>query len=123
MTIAEKVPTLSDEALATLRLNAKRLAKSGNDRDKVAALDLLPVLDLEMQGRRASRLSVDAPQSGSGAGSEGYQSLGPGIATPPKRSSAGRRQTAVGALEGAAGVARKAPKAKSKKAKSVPAGV
>lgn len=60
MEIEERVPDLSDKQLESLRANAIRLASSGNPRQQEQAGRLLPLLDTEMEQRRATRVTVQA---------------------------------------------------------------
>ena len=53
----DRVPGMSDEALTTLHTNAVRLAQSGNDRQRASAATLLPVIEAELETRRATKLA------------------------------------------------------------------
>jgi hypothetical protein len=61
MTLIEKIPTLSDEDVINLLANARRLADAGDDKQRVAAAELLPVLEETATARRQARL--DAAQA------------------------------------------------------------
>ena len=56
MSLAERIPTLSDEEVVNLLANAQRLAEEGDDKQKAAALDLLPALRTEAEARHAERM-------------------------------------------------------------------
>jgi hypothetical protein len=58
MTLAEKIPTMSDEEVVNLLANARRLAEAGNDNQRVAAADILPVLEGAAAERKARRLAA-----------------------------------------------------------------
>jgi hypothetical protein len=55
--LRERVPAMSDGALATLHDNAKRLVVSGQARQRAAAEALLPTLELELAARAAKALA------------------------------------------------------------------
>lgn len=56
MSLAERIPTLSDEEVVNLLANAQRLAEEGDDKQKAAAMDLLPALRAEAEARQAERM-------------------------------------------------------------------
>ncbi len=58
--LRDRVPTLDDKALATLRANALRLKETGNARQQASAEDLLPVIEAELAIRREKK-RADAP--------------------------------------------------------------
>jgi hypothetical protein len=53
--LRDRVPGMEDAALATLRTNAVRLTTEGNAKQRVAAADLLPVIEAELEKRRAEK--------------------------------------------------------------------
>lgn len=56
MSLLERIPTLSDEEVANLLANARRLVETGNDAQRVAAEGLLPALEEEDGARRQARV-------------------------------------------------------------------
>lgn len=58
MDIAEKLPTLENDALAALHTNAKRLMESGTEAQQTAAAALLPSIVTELAARNAAKLST-----------------------------------------------------------------
>lgn len=56
MSLLERIPTLSDEEVVNLLANAQRLAEQGDDKQKAAAMELLPSLRDEAEARRNERL-------------------------------------------------------------------
>ena len=56
MSLLERIPTMSDEEVANLLANARRLLESGNDAQRVAAEGLLPALEEADTARRQVRL-------------------------------------------------------------------
>jgi hypothetical protein len=57
VSLLEKLPLLTDEEVVTLLANARRLAETGEDPQKTAALDILPALEAAAEERRAERLA------------------------------------------------------------------
>ena len=55
MTIADRIPTLTDADLATLNANARRLSDSGTPAQQSAAADLLPLIEAQIADRLANR--------------------------------------------------------------------
>ncbi len=53
MTIDEKLPSLTDKELTTLRSNAQRLGASGTPKQQAEASRLLPLISAELDGRKA----------------------------------------------------------------------
>jgi hypothetical protein len=53
MRIAEKLPSMTDKDLASLRTNAQRLGQSGTPQQQQEATRLLPLIDAELDGRKA----------------------------------------------------------------------
>lgn len=49
--LAERVPTLTDDELKNLRVNADRLQDQGSATQQAAAVEILPVIDAEMAAR------------------------------------------------------------------------
>jgi hypothetical protein len=56
MSLLDRIPTLSDEEVVNLLANAQRLAETGDDKQKAAAMELLPSLQSEADSRKAERL-------------------------------------------------------------------
>ena len=57
MTLIEKIPTMSDEDVVNLLANARRLAEAGDDKQRPAAIELIPSLEEAAAERRARRLA------------------------------------------------------------------
>jgi hypothetical protein len=55
MSLLERIPTLSDEEVANLLANARRLLEQGDEKQRVAAEGLLPALEAEDGERRQAR--------------------------------------------------------------------
>ena len=58
MSLIEKIPTMSDEEVINLLANARRLADSGDDKQKAAASELLPALEETAAERRTAKLAA-----------------------------------------------------------------
>ena len=58
MTLADKIPTMSDEEVVNLLANARRLSDAGDDKQRAAATELLPVLEGAAAERKARRLAA-----------------------------------------------------------------
>jgi len=58
VTLIDKIPFLSDEEVVNLLANARRLADIGDDKQKAAAAELLPVLEGAAAERKANRLAA-----------------------------------------------------------------
>lgn len=56
MSLLERIPTLSDEEVVNLLANAQRLAEQGDDKQKAAAMELLPALRDEADQRHHERM-------------------------------------------------------------------
>jgi len=56
MSLLERIPTLSDEEVVNLLANAQRLAEQGDDKQKAAAMELLPALQTAADERKEARL-------------------------------------------------------------------
>lgn len=61
--LRDRVPLMTDEALASLVINARRLKESGTAKQKTAASDLLPVIETELAQRRAIKLANAPPKA------------------------------------------------------------
>ena len=61
MDLITKLPEMSDDALANLRTNAKRLRQSGTPAQRSDAAALLPAVEAEIGARRLAR--IQAPRS------------------------------------------------------------
>ena len=57
MSLLEKIPLLTDEEVVTLLDNARRLAETGDERQKAAAEEIMPALEAVAEERRAERLA------------------------------------------------------------------
>jgi hypothetical protein len=55
--LIEKIPFLTDEEVANLLANARRLAETGDDRQMTAAKALLPDLEAAAEDRRQARVA------------------------------------------------------------------
>jgi hypothetical protein len=53
MSIADKLPSMSDKDLTSLRSNAERLRGAGTARQQEQAGSLLPLIDAEIDARKA----------------------------------------------------------------------
>jgi len=51
--LAEKIPSLSDDDLTSLRANAARLVEHGSSTQVLAAADIIPLIDNEAARRAA----------------------------------------------------------------------
>ena len=60
-TLADKIPTMTDADLNSLRANATRLAETGASTQVMAAADILPVIDSEIARRAALPKAAKAP--------------------------------------------------------------
>ena len=56
MSLLERIPELSDEEVANLLANARRLVEHGDEKQRVAAEGLLPALEAEDGERRHARM-------------------------------------------------------------------
>lgn len=57
MTIAGKLPTMEENALAILHTNAERLMETGTSAQQSAAAALMPLIKAELVARRAAKLT------------------------------------------------------------------
>ena len=60
--LRDRVPQMTDDALATLNANALRLKEQGTVVQRTAASDLLPVIATELAERRAFKLANPPPK-------------------------------------------------------------
>jgi hypothetical protein len=58
MDMVTKLPEMSDDALANLRTNAKRLEHSGNPGQRSDAAALLPAVEAEIATRRLAKVKA-----------------------------------------------------------------
>ena len=58
MDMLAKLPEMSDDALANLRSNAKRLQQTGTPAQKSDAAVLLPAVEAEIGARRLAKIRV-----------------------------------------------------------------
>ncbi|MGC2201113.1 MAG: hypothetical protein WA633_13340 [Stellaceae bacterium] len=58
MDLLAKLPEMSDDALANLRTNAKRLQQSGTPTQRSDAAALLPAVEAEIGARRSAKGKV-----------------------------------------------------------------
>jgi len=56
MSLIDRIPTLSDEEVVNLLTNAQRLSEHGDEKQKAAAEELLPALQVEADQRKEARL-------------------------------------------------------------------
>lgn len=56
MSLLERIPELSDEEVANLLANARRIMERGDEKQRAAAEGLLPALEAEDSERRQARL-------------------------------------------------------------------
>ncbi|GGF11455.1 hypothetical protein GCM10011611_16400 [Aliidongia dinghuensis] len=54
--MVDRIPGLTDEALATLRQNALRLEANGTAQQRAAAASMLPAINAEFDARTAAKL-------------------------------------------------------------------
>ena len=66
MDLLTKLPEMSDDALANLRTNAKRLQNSGTPAQRTDAATLLPAVEAEIGARRLAKVKAPrtAPRGG-----------------------------------------------------------
>ena len=55
--LRSRVPAMADDALSTLLANARRLIDSGSNAQRLAATDLIPVIESEQAERKAKKLA------------------------------------------------------------------
>jgi hypothetical protein len=53
MNIADRLPSMTDQQLAIMRGNAARLGATGTNKQKGEAARLLPLIEAEIDGRKA----------------------------------------------------------------------
>ena len=105
MSLVDKIPTLSDAQVINLLDNARRLQADGDDRQRAAAAELLPVLEAAAAERRADRLAraqdkrAAARAVKSAAACSGPEIWRPGAAMggclrSPERAASGSRNSA-----------------------------
>jgi hypothetical protein len=58
--LRERVPQMSDDALATLLGNARRLLETGSKQQQSSAANLIPVLEAELAARDAVKAQAQA---------------------------------------------------------------
>jgi hypothetical protein len=58
MDLLTKLPEMSDDALANLRTNAKRLGQSGTPAQRSDAAILLPAVEAEIGSRRLAKIQA-----------------------------------------------------------------
>jgi hypothetical protein len=58
MDLATKLPTMDDNALATLHANAERLMQTGTSAQQSAAAALIPSIKTELAARSAAKRSM-----------------------------------------------------------------
>lgn len=56
MSLLDRIPSLSDDEVANLLANARRLSETGDEKKQAAAAELLPALEAEYASRRDVRL-------------------------------------------------------------------
>jgi hypothetical protein len=67
MTLIERIPLLNDQELVTLLANARRLDIVGTPAQRLAAAEVLPVLELEASKRRQVTLEAATKKRGATA--------------------------------------------------------
>lgn len=60
MSLIDKIPQLSDEAVMNLLVNARRLAEGGTEKQQADAAELLPALEAAAALRKAAKAEVAA---------------------------------------------------------------
>lgn len=65
--LRERVPQMSDDALATLAANARRLLETGSKKQQASAADLMPVVEAELAARRAAKDEAAAAKKAAAA--------------------------------------------------------
>src|SRR5438105_3715444 len=55
--LRSRVPAMTDDALNTLQTNARRLVDSGSNAQRIAATELIPVIETELAERKARKLA------------------------------------------------------------------
>ena len=58
MSLLEKIPTMDDDQVVNLLVNARRLHEQGDEKQQAAAAELLPVLEEVAEQRRTARLEA-----------------------------------------------------------------
>jgi hypothetical protein len=60
MTLAERIPTLSDSELDALQVNAVRVSENASDKKAASATELLPLIAEELARRATSKAATGA---------------------------------------------------------------
>ncbi len=60
MAIADRIPDMNEKELESLRANAERLRLSGSAIQRQQAEELLPLLSVALEERRAARVATQA---------------------------------------------------------------
>lgn len=60
MAIADRIPEMNEKELESLRANAERLRLSGSAIQRQQAEELLPLLSVALEERRAARVATQA---------------------------------------------------------------
>ena len=63
MTMADRIPAMSDADLASLHANAQRLETSANPVQQKAATEMLPLITAELAEREARKPPKPAPKA------------------------------------------------------------
>ena len=61
--LRDRVPTMADDALASLRVNALRLKETGNAIQRNSATQLLPVVEAELADRKEKKKASMPPKA------------------------------------------------------------
>jgi len=61
--LRDRVPTMADDALVSLRVNALRLKDSGNAIQRNSATQLLPVVEAELADRKEKKKAAMPPKA------------------------------------------------------------
>jgi hypothetical protein len=66
--LRSRVPAMTDDALNTLQTNARRLLDTGSNAQRIAATELIPVIESELAERKAKKIaSQPARKASAGA--------------------------------------------------------
>jgi hypothetical protein len=85
MDLLSKLPEMSDDALANLRTNAKRLQHSGTPAQRTDAAALLPAVEAEIGARRLAKVKAtrSAPRKDRPSASRAAKRAKPEVVADP----------------------------------------
>lgn len=63
LTLAERIPTMTDAQLDALNINAERVSKLSNDRKQAEAAELLPLIAAELAVRKTAKSAATVERS------------------------------------------------------------